>query len=116
MTVISTGQRNIYTLALEREMLKMKQRPRIYYSSEQRNLMWDRWQKGDSMHVIARLFDRGHSSVQRILSATGAYVHGNEVAQDWRLHCRNVKRSLAALCQDSRSVALHYYWDVRHRP
>jgi IS30 family transposase len=52
-------------------MLKMKQRPRIYYSSEQRNLMWDRWQKGDSMHVIARLFDRGHSSVQRILSETG---------------------------------------------
>jgi len=49
----------------------MKQRPRIYYSSEQRNLMWDRWQKGDSMHVIARLFDRGHSSVQRILSETG---------------------------------------------
>ena len=52
-------------------MLKMKQRPRIYYSSEQRNLMWDRWQAGDSMHVIARLFDRGHSSVQRILSETG---------------------------------------------
>jgi len=23
----------------------MKQRRRIYYSSEQRNLMWDRWQK-----------------------------------------------------------------------
>ena len=38
----------------------MKQRPRIYYSSEQRNLMWDRWQKGDSMRVIAGLFDRGH--------------------------------------------------------
>jgi len=52
-------------------MLKMKQRPRIYYSSEQRNLMWDRWQAGDSMHVIAGLFDRGHSSVQRILSESG---------------------------------------------
>ena len=52
-------------------MLKMKQRPRIYYSSEQRNLMWDRWQKGDSMHAIARLFDRGHSSVQGILSEAG---------------------------------------------
>ncbi len=52
-------------------MLKMKQRRRIYYSSEQRNLMWDRWQAGDSMHVIAGLFDRGHSSVQRILSETG---------------------------------------------
>ena len=49
----------------------MKQRRRIYYNSEQRNLMWDRWQKGDSMHAIARLFDRGHSSVQGILSETG---------------------------------------------
>jgi len=49
----------------------MKQRPRIYYSESQKALMWDRWQKGDSLHSIARLFDRGHSSVQRILSETG---------------------------------------------
>jgi len=49
----------------------MKQRPRIYYSDAQKELMWDRWQKGDSMHAIARLFDRGHGSVQRILSVTG---------------------------------------------
>ena len=49
----------------------MKHRRRIYYSTEQRNLMWDRWQKGDSMHAIAGLFDRGHSSVQGILSQTG---------------------------------------------
>ena len=49
----------------------MKQRRRIYYSSEQINLMWDRWQKGDSMRVIAGLFDRGHSSVQGILAKTG---------------------------------------------
>jgi IS30 family transposase len=52
-------------------MLKMKQRRRIYYSAKQINLMWDRWEKGDSMHAIARLFDRGHSSVQGILSQTG---------------------------------------------
>ena len=31
----------------------MRQRPRIYYSSEQRNLMWDRWQKGDSLLASA---------------------------------------------------------------
>jgi len=37
----------------------MRQRPRIYYSSEQKNLMWDHWQAGDSLHEIARLFDRG---------------------------------------------------------
>jgi len=49
----------------------MKQRRRIYYNEAQKALMWDRWQKGDSMHAIARLFDRGHSSVQGILSETG---------------------------------------------
>jgi IS30 family transposase len=52
-------------------MLQMKQRPRIYYSAEQKNLMWDRWQAGDSLHEIARLFDRGHSSIQGVLSETG---------------------------------------------
>ncbi len=45
----------------------MKYRPRIYYSDSQKELMWDRWQQGDSMHTIARLFDRGHGSIQRIL-------------------------------------------------
>jgi IS30 family transposase len=49
----------------------MKQRRRIYYNEAQKALMWDRWQKGDSMHAIARLFDRGHSSVQGILSESG---------------------------------------------
>ena len=49
----------------------MKQRRRIYYSSEQKNLMWDRWQAGDSLHEIARLFDRGHSSVHGVFSETG---------------------------------------------
>lgn len=49
----------------------MKRRPRIYYTEEQKALMWDRWQQGDSLEQIARLFDRYHSSVQRILSETG---------------------------------------------
>jgi IS30 family transposase len=46
-------------------------RPRIYYTESQRALMWERWQKGDSLHQIARLFDRNHSSVQGILAPTG---------------------------------------------
>lgn len=49
----------------------MKYRTRIYYSDKQKALMWERWQKGDSLHDIARLFDRGHSSIQRILRETG---------------------------------------------
>ena len=49
----------------------MKQRTRIYYSEAQRAEMWDRWQRGESLNAIARCFDRGHSSIQRILSETG---------------------------------------------
>lgn len=49
----------------------MKQRPRIYYTATQKALMWDRWQKGDSLQQIAQLFDRNHSSVHRILAETG---------------------------------------------
>lgn len=49
----------------------MPQRPRIYYSESQKALMWERWRKGDSLQRIAQLFDRNHSSVQRILSVTG---------------------------------------------
>jgi IS30 family transposase len=52
-------------------MLKMKYRARIYYTETQKAEMWDRWQQGDSLHAIAGLFDRGHSSIQRILMETG---------------------------------------------
>jgi hypothetical protein len=49
----------------------MKQRPRIYYSAGQRAVIWDRWRKGDTIHQIAGLFDRFHSSIHRILAETG---------------------------------------------
>lgn len=49
----------------------MKQRPRIYYTETQRALMWDHWQKGDSLQQIAQLFDRHHPSIQRILAESG---------------------------------------------
>ena len=46
-------------------------RPRIHYTESQRALMWERWQKGESLQQIAQLFDRNHSSIQPILAATG---------------------------------------------
>ena len=49
----------------------MKQRPRIYYTEGQKALMWERWQKGESLQQIAQLFDRNHSSIQRILAEMG---------------------------------------------
>src|SRR5215468_2559202 len=52
-------------------VLRMKYRPRIYYSASQRALIWDRWQRGETLHQIAGLFDRYHSSIQGILAETG---------------------------------------------
>lgn len=49
----------------------MKYRTRTNYSESQKALMWERWQKGDSLQQIAQLFDRNHSTVQGILSRTG---------------------------------------------
>ena len=49
----------------------MTQRPRIHYTESQKALMWERWQKGESLQQIAQLFDRSHSSVRGILAETG---------------------------------------------
>jgi len=49
----------------------MKQRPRIYYTESDKTLMWDRWQKGESLNSIARLFYRHHSAIQGVLARTG---------------------------------------------
>lgn len=49
----------------------MNRRPRIVYTDSQKSLMWNRWQKAESMHGIARLFDRHHPSIRRILTENG---------------------------------------------
>ncbi len=49
----------------------MKQRTRIYYSEAQKALMWERWKQGWTLHQIAQLFNRAHTSVQGILVRTG---------------------------------------------
>ena len=49
----------------------MKYPTRIYYTETDKALMWDRWEKGESLNAIARHFGRSHSSIQGILSRTG---------------------------------------------
>jgi IS30 family transposase len=49
----------------------MKYRTRIYYTETQKALMWERWKTGESLQQIAQLFDRNHSSINRILAETG---------------------------------------------
>jgi hypothetical protein len=40
----------------------MKHRTRIYYSDVQKALMWERWKEGWTLHQIAHLFNRAHTS------------------------------------------------------
>jgi len=49
----------------------VNRRPRIVYTDSQKALMWERWRQGESLHRIAELFDRKHTSVRTVLAATG---------------------------------------------
>jgi IS30 family transposase len=85
----------------------MKQRARIYYTESQKALMWERWRKGDSLQQIAQLFDRNHSSIERILAETGgiqpALRHRSRLALTLAER-EDISRSVAA-GQSIRSIA-----------
>jgi len=49
----------------------MSNRRRIYFTSEQKSEIWDRWQRGESMSSTGRSFDRDSSSIYPLLSRTG---------------------------------------------
>ena len=49
----------------------MGYRRRIYFTEKQRAEIWDRWQRGESMSSIGRLFDRNSSSIYPLLARTG---------------------------------------------
>ena len=49
----------------------MKYRTRTFYTETQKALMWERWRQGETLHAIAQLFDRKHTSVQHIFARTG---------------------------------------------
>jgi IS30 family transposase len=60
-------------------------RARIHYTESQKALMWERWQKGESLQQIAQLFDRNHSSIQGILAATGGIRPAPRRRSRWAL-------------------------------
>ena len=49
----------------------MARKRRIHYTETDKVVMWDRWQRGDSLEKIAQLSGRTHGSVARILRRTG---------------------------------------------
>src|SRR5436305_2088090 len=85
----------------------MKQRPRIYYSASQKALMWECWREGATLHRIAQLFDRSHSSVHRILAETGGIRPPERGRSRWALTLaerEEISRAVVA-GQSIRSIA-----------
>jgi|TARA_B110000902_G_C14277247_1_gene575358 IS30 family transposase len=77
----------------------MKQRKRIYYNAQQRALIWDRYQQGDSLHDIAKIFDRFHSSIHRIVAESGGIRPSERTRRSDSLQIEEreeISRSLAA--------------------
>ncbi len=49
----------------------MAYRTRIFFTDKQKADIWDRWQRGESMSSIGRVFDRASSSIYPLLLRTG---------------------------------------------
>ena|ERR1019366_1130077 len=49
----------------------MTYRTRIKYTAEQKSEIWDRWQRGESLKAIGRVFDRPSSSIFNHLAPSG---------------------------------------------
>jgi IS30 family transposase len=49
----------------------MEYRARTYYTNVQKALMWERWKEGWTLHQIAQLFNRAHTSVRGVLAQSG---------------------------------------------
>jgi len=85
----------------------MSYRSRIYFTSEQKSEIWDRWQRGESMSSIGRVFDRGSSSIFPLLSRTGGIRPA--VRKRSRLALTLVEREIisrgVAACHSIRAIA-----------
>ncbi len=83
-------------------------RTRIKYTAAQKIEMWGCWQRGESLHWIARQFDRHHTSVRGILAATG----GIRPRERRRSHLsltlaerEQISRGIMVACHSIRSIA-----------
>ena len=124
----------------------MKLRTRIYFTAEQRAEIWDRWQRGESMSSIGRLFERESSSIYPLLQRSGGIrpptrtrsrlalsladreeiSRGVATQQSIRSIARRVKRPPSTISRELQrnggyasyraSSADQVAWDRAHRP
>jgi len=124
----------------------MKYRQRSHYTEEQKAIMWDRWQKGETLGSIARLFNRYHSSIERIIAESGGIrparrhrssrcltsaereeiSRGIAIGQSLRAMATSLNRAPSTISREiNRNGGLNEYrasqadkaaWDRAHRP
>ena len=70
----------------------MKYRRRICFNATQLAEIWDRWQRGESMSSIGRVFDRQSSSVFSVISPTVGIRRQNASDMGNRCPLLSVKR------------------------
>jgi len=87
----------------------MTYRTLIKYTTEQKNEILDRWQRGESQSSIGRLFDRESSSIFSILSPSGGIRPAPRTRSKHSLTLSEREEiSRGMVCQRSlRSIASH---------
>ncbi len=86
----------------------MGYRTRIQYTAAQKAEMWDRWQRGESLRSIGRVFDRHSSSIHGQLAPTGGIRPPPRRRSRWALTLaerEEISRGLVA-GQSIRSIAV----------
>ena len=53
----------------------MKYRKRRYFTAAEIAVIWDRWEKGESLNAIARDLGRSHSTIEGLLARNGGRRH-----------------------------------------
>nr|WP_154813776.1 hypothetical protein [Hellea balneolensis] len=56
----------------------MTRRTRTFFTDKQKSDIWDRWERGESMSSIGRLFERNFSSIIRCYPARAVSVRQSE--------------------------------------
>jgi transposase, IS30 family len=60
----------------------MAYRTRINYTVAQKTEMWDRWQRGETLNAIGRVFDRHSSSILNIYQRRVVFALNHEDVQN----------------------------------
>jgi hypothetical protein len=73
-------------------------------------MMWDRWQKRESLAAIMRLFDREHSSIEGIIRETCGYAVYQSRADSFRRNLEWLMEGQAANSIPSRWLQSGERW------